>query len=70
VALLVAPVLVMAGHLMGGRMDFAFSSFEVAALALASVAVAFIALDGKSNWFEGVQLLGLYGVIAVAAFFI
>ena len=70
VALFVAPVLVGIGHLMGRPMDFAFSSFEVAALGLTSIAVAFIALDGKSNWFEGVQLLGLYGVLAVVAFFI
>ncbi|MDO8666297.1 MAG: calcium/proton exchanger [Gemmatimonadales bacterium] len=70
VALFVAPLLVGAGHLMGRRMDFAFTSFEVAALGLTSIAVAFVALDGKSNWFEGVQLLGLYGVLAVVAFFI
>ncbi len=70
VALFVAPLLVGAGHLMGRRMDFAFTSFEVAALGLTSIAVAFVALDGKSNWFEGVQLLGLYSVLAVVAFFI
>lgn len=70
VALFVAPVLVAVGHGMGRQMDFAFSSFEVAALGLASIAVAVLALDGKSNWFEGVQLIGLYGVLAVVAFFI
>ncbi len=70
VALFVAPVLVGAGHLMGRPMDFAFSSFEVAALGLTSIAVAIIALDGKSNWFEGAQLIGLYGVLAVVAYFI
>jgi Ca2+:H+ antiporter len=70
IALFVAPALVAAGHLMGRQMDFAFTSFEVAALGLGSVAVAFVALDGRSNWFEGTQLVGLYGVLAVAAYFI
>jgi Ca2+/H+ antiporter len=31
---------------------------------------AIITLDGESNWFEGVQLLALYGMLAVAAFFL
>jgi Ca2+:H+ antiporter len=70
IALFVAPVLVAVGHLLGRQMDFAFSPFQIAAVGLTSVAVAFIALDGKSNWFEGVQLLGLYGVLAVVGFFI
>ena len=70
VALFVAPVLVAAGHLFGQRMDFAFSTFEVAALGLASLGVGVVALDGESNWFEGVQLVGLYGILGVAAYFI
>jgi len=70
VALFVAPVLVLFGHVFGQRMDFAFTSFEVAALGLASLAVGFVALDGESNWFEGLQLVALYGILAVSAFFI
>jgi len=70
VALFVAPVLVAAGHLFGQRMDFAFSTFEVAALGLGSLGVGVVALDGESNWFEGVQLVGLYGILGVVAFFI
>ncbi|MEK7667591.1 MAG: calcium/proton exchanger [Gemmatimonadota bacterium] len=70
VALFVAPVLVGFGHVFGQRMDFAFSSFEMAALGLASFAVAVVALDGESTWFEGVQLVGLYGILGIAAFFI
>jgi len=26
-------------------------------------------LDGESHWFEGVQLLAVYAMVAVAAFF-
>jgi Ca2+/H+ antiporter len=32
--------------------------------------VAVVALDGESTWFEGVQLVGLYGILGIAAFFI
>jgi Ca2+:H+ antiporter len=70
VALLVAPILVFAGVLMGRAMDLVFSPFEVAALGLATIVTAVITLDGESHWFEGVQLLAVYALMAVAAYFI
>jgi Ca2+/H+ antiporter len=27
-------------------------------------------MDGKTNWFEGVLLLGLYAILAIAFFYI
>lgn len=70
VALLVAPILVFAGVLMGQGMDLVFRPFEVLALGLATVVTAIITLDGESHWFEGVQLLALYAMVAIAAFFL
>lgn len=70
IALLVAPVLVFAGLFLGQPMNLVFTSFEVAALAVATVITAIITLDGESHWFEGVQLLALYAMVAVASFFI
>jgi Ca2+:H+ antiporter len=32
--------------------------------------VAYLILNGESNWFEGVQLLALYAMIAVAIYFL
>ena len=32
--------------------------------------VSFIALDGRSNWFEGAQLLATYCILAVSFFFL
>jgi len=32
--------------------------------------VAIITLDGESHWFEGAQLLALYGMVGAAAFFL
>jgi Ca2+:H+ antiporter len=70
VALLVSPLLVMAGVLLGQNMNLVFRPFEVAAIAMATIVTAIITLDGESHWFEGVQLLAVYAMVAVAAFFI
>lgn len=70
VALLVAPVLVLIGLLLGSPMNLAFSPFEVAAVAMATLVVAISVQDGESNWFEGVQLVAVYLMVAVAAFFV
>jgi Ca2+:H+ antiporter len=70
IALLVAPVLVFAGVLMGQDMNLVFRPFEVLALGMATVVTAIITLDGESHWFEGVQLLAVYLMVAVGAFFL
>src|SRR5207237_821634 len=44
IALFVAPVLVLAGILMGAPMDLAFTRFEVLSIGLAVIALALIAL--------------------------
>ncbi len=67
VALLVAPLLVGVGLLFGRPMDLVFGSFEVAAVGVSTLLVALITLDGESHWFEGVQLLALYGMVAAVA---
>ncbi len=70
VALMVAPILVLAGALLGSPLDLVFPMFELAALATGVVVSTLITLDGESHWMEGVQLLGLYAMVAVAAWFI
>ena len=70
IALLVAPVLVFASLLLGQDMNLVFSPFEVLALGLATGVAAILTLDGESHWFEGVQLLAVYAMVAVGAFFI
>ncbi len=70
VALLVAPMLVLAGLILQVPLNLVFTPFEVVALGLATVVVAIITLDGESHWFEGAQLLALYGMVGAAAFFL
>lgn len=66
VALLVAPVLVFASYLFGRPLDLVFTTFEIAAVALSAGIVNLIALDGESNWMEGVLLLAVYGILGLA----
>lgn len=70
IALFVAPVLVFASFLFGQPMSLVFNSFEIAAIALSVVILAVVTLDGESNWFEGLQLLAVYMVLAIVFYFV
>jgi Ca2+:H+ antiporter len=70
IALFVAPALVFISLLVGHPMDFIFSTFEVAAVALSTVLVFMISTDGRSNWLEGAQLTGAYAIMAISFFFV
>ena len=70
IALFIAPLLVFLSLALGEPMDLIFSGFEIAAVAFSSAVLAFIALDGRSNWLEGVQLLGAYVIMAISFFFL
>jgi len=67
VALFVAPVLVLSSYVLGpGPMPLVFNGFEVAALILAALIANQVTQDGESTWFEGLQLLAVYLIVAVA----
>jgi Ca2+:H+ antiporter len=70
VALFVAPVLVLASFLFGQPMSLVFNAFEIAAIALSALSLSVVCLDGESNWFEGLQLLALYLVLAIVFFYV
>ncbi len=70
IALFVAPALVFISLAVGHPMDFVFSTFEVAAVALSTVLVFMISSDGRSNWLEGAQLMGAYMIMAISFFFV
>lgn len=69
VALLVTPILVFLGALLGHPLILEFTLLELGALGAAVLVTGFIALDGKSNWLEGAMLCGLYVMAALAFFF-
>jgi Ca2+:H+ antiporter len=70
IALFVAPMLVFVSLAIGRPMDFVFSPIEVAAVALSTLIVAVAVMDGRTNWLEGLQLLGAYVILGVSFFFV
>jgi Ca2+:H+ antiporter len=71
VALLTAPVLVIVSYFIGHPMNLVFNNpLELIAIAGTSVAVRTVAQDGETTWFEGVLLLTVYGLLALAFFFV
>jgi Ca2+:H+ antiporter len=69
IALFVAPVLVIAGWLIGQPMDLNFNPFELVAVAVAVLVANSISADGKSNWLEGSLLLATYTILGLAFYF-
>jgi Ca2+:H+ antiporter len=70
IALFVAPLLVITGHFIGRPLGLEFTILEVVAVMLSVAAVALLIHDGKTNWFEGFQLLAIYTILAIAFYFI
>jgi Ca2+:H+ antiporter len=70
IALFVAPLLVVLGHLTGTPLGLEFTVLEVVAVILSVGAVALLIHDGKTNWFEGLQLLAIYAILAIAFYFV
>jgi Ca2+:H+ antiporter len=67
VALFVAPMLVFASFVIGPEpMALVFNGFEVGALLFAVLIANYVTHEGESTWFEGVQLLAVYVVLALA----
>jgi Ca2+:H+ antiporter len=60
VGLLVAPVLVFLGMIMGQNMDLIFSPLELMAIVMAIYLTRSLTDDGESSWLEGVMLIGVY----------
>jgi Ca2+:H+ antiporter len=69
IALFVAPVLVIAGWLIGQPMDLNFNPFELVAVTVAVLIANSISSDGESNWLEGSLLLATYIVLGFAFYF-
>jgi Ca2+:H+ antiporter len=70
IAMFVAPVLVFISYLFGTPLNLIFTPFEVAAVTLSVLIVGFVAMDGESHWMEGVMLVGVYLILAIAFFFL
>jgi Ca2+:H+ antiporter len=70
IALFAVPVLVIASFFIGpGPLALVFNGFELGGLIIAVLVATHVTNEGESTWFEGVQLLAVYAVLALAFFF-
>lgn len=70
IALFVTPLLVFLSYPLGHPLDLIFTPFEILAVALGVAIFAYLVMDGETNWYEGIQLLAVYAIIAVALYFL
>jgi Ca2+:H+ antiporter len=66
IALFVAPVLVLAGALMGVPLDLHFSVMEVIAVVISVAVISMVSQDGETHWMEGAMLLAVYAMLGLA----
>ena len=66
IVLVASAVAVLAGVVVGNPLTLVFDPFQLAALAAAALGSTLIARGGETNWLEGLQLLTIYLVVAVA----
>jgi Ca2+:H+ antiporter len=70
IALVVAPVLVLTSWAIGHPMNLVFGSpLDLFAIASTAFIVRAIAADGDTTWFEGLLLVGVYLLFALAYYF-
>ncbi len=71
IALFVAPILVLASLFLGpAPMDLAFAPGLVLMVLLSILIIGQIAVDGRSNWLKGMQLLAVYLILGLTYFFL
>ncbi|KAI7855286.1 Sodium/calcium exchanger protein-domain-containing protein [Circinella umbellata] len=69
IGLLVTPVLVIAGWIIGQPMTLFFEDFETVILFASVLIVNYLIQDARSNWLEGALLLAAYAIVALAFWF-
>jgi Ca2+:H+ antiporter len=66
IALVLAPIAVLAAPAVGATFTLVLSPLLIAVLIIAVLVTVIVVFDGESNWYEGLSLVALYGVIATA----
>ncbi|KAJ5431176.1 hypothetical protein N7445_008908 [Penicillium cf. griseofulvum] len=68
VTMLIAPLLVLVGWAFDQPLILRFDGFEATTLLLSVVVMSYLISDGRSNYFEGLMLIGTYIIIAFSFF--
>lgn len=66
ITLLVVPVLVIVGRVVGHELSLYFGHVEVVAVLISSLMVVLLLQNGRSTYFDGLLLLGLYTMVVMA----
>jgi Ca2+:H+ antiporter len=66
IAMMVTPLMVILGWIMGQSMSLYFQVFETAVLFMTVILVFALLNDGSSNWLEGAMLIGVYVILGIA----
>ncbi|KIM55052.1 hypothetical protein SCLCIDRAFT_1221459 [Scleroderma citrinum Foug A] len=69
ISALVIPLLVIVGWIIGQPLTLHFQNFETILLFVSVFLVSLLIMDGKSNYMEGLMLITVYLVIALAFWF-
>jgi Ca2+:H+ antiporter len=71
IAVFVAPLLVLLSYAIAAHpMDLVFSRGEIIVVIFTALIVNQTVSGGKSTWFDGVQLLAVYAIIAISFYFV
>lgn len=68
IALLIGPLLVLYSWFIGRPMSLILTALEISAIIASVAATVMVVNDGESNWVEGLQLLSVYLILAIAFF--
>jgi Ca2+:H+ antiporter len=68
IALFVMPVLVLAGWIINVPLDLNFHPFPTIVMFISVMVASHVTSDGKTNWLEGLMLLGAYAMVAILFF--
>ncbi len=63
----VFPLLVLVSPALGGGLTLALPTLLLVGLGLGAIVTIAVVVDGESTWLEGLCLMGLYAVVAAAA---
>lgn len=70
IALFVAPILVLLSFILGNPMPYVFNMFQVVSILISIGMSLYVFQDGRTNWLEGILLIGCYMILGMAFFFL
>lgn len=70
IALFVTPMLIIFSFIMGVKMTFLFTDFQIIICVIAVLMSLLVFQDGKTYWFEGAVLIAIYMVVTLAYYYL